>query len=237
MNYYELIKDDVKIHDEFYCYRIRATQDFKNPYRDVKKGELGGYVTYPNTLESYSWVFGNAILINSILHNNSYIVGDFIYRGVDLRNSHIIGSGNYYNEWDATTLIDLSVVGQNAIQVQPRTIIWGTNTKTNETIVCVGCQNHSIENWRRNYQSISARHGFASYHNARYLGYLKQIEDSLNEKVLEKISENVESMKVSVTEPLKSETISLVTSLKVPETVVKTGPQRDKFGRFLKKTP
>ena len=56
-----------------------------------------------------------------------------------------------------------------------------------------------------------------------YLGYLNRIEESLkpsNEKILEKISENISSMKMSVTEALKFETISLVNSLQVSTPIV-----------------
>lgn len=241
MSFFELVKKDFKIHDGFTVYRIRATQDFNNPYRNVKKGDLGGYVLYDHVLKSNSWIFGKAILINSILQDRSYIVGDHVYRGLEMINSHIIGTGDYYNEWDTTTLRNLSVVGQTVIQAKPKAVVWGTDTNTKETIVCVGCQNHSIKTWKNRYQSISNTHGFGSHNHTRYLGYLKLIEDSLkpsNEKVLEKISENVSKLKSQVTEELKSETVSLVTSLKVPEKILeKSGPQRDKFGRFAKKVP
>ena len=108
-------------------------------------------------------------------------------------------------------------------------------------MISVGCQFYSLNHWKTFYTNIARNQGYG-YGNrvSEYLGYLKQIEESLkptNEKILEKISSNISSMMVSVTEPLKSETISLVSSLKPTEKVVKSGPARDKFGRFAKKTP
>jgi CRISPR/Cas system-associated protein Cas5 (RAMP superfamily) len=58
MSYYELVKDDFKVVDGWRAYRIRATQDFENAYRNVKdctklvwKGRCRRLTTHtPNSL-------------------------------------------------------------------------------------------------------------------------------------------------------------------------------------------
>ena len=93
------------------------------------------------------------------------------------------------------------------------------------------------------YKKVSRNYGYPTKNEAEYYNYLKQIVEFYskpvdnNESKLSKISQNVDSMKKEVTEALKADTISLISSLQVSTPVVSKGPQRDKFGRFVKKTP
>lgn len=236
MSYYTIVKDDYKLVDGNRCYRIRATQDFKNSHKNVKKGELGGYVNWD--LKDYSWVFGNAIAYNCNLRENSYIVGDHTYRGIALQNSSIQGTGDYINESSMNDLRNTDIIGHNFIKGSWHSVVWGIDKTTKEIKVSVGCQFYSVEDWKKYYINIADRQGY-SRKVSEYLAYLNRIEFSMvssNEKILDKISEKILSLKNTVTETLKTETISLVTSLKPTEKVVsKSGPQRDKFGRFAKK--
>lgn len=237
MSYYEVVKNDYKYVNGNKCYRIRATQDFKNQYRNVKKGELGGYINL--VIYDFSWVFGKGIAFNCRLRNNSYIIGDHTYRGIDLINSSIQGTGNYINETSMNTVKNIDIIGHNFIKGSKHSVVWGIDKETKEIKISVGCQFYSLDDWKRIYRDIADRQGYYGY-VSEYLSYLNRIESSMkpsNEKILEKISENVLSLKKTVTESLKTETISLVTSLKPTEKVAsKSGPQRDRFGRFAKKT-
>ena len=212
MYYYELIEDDFKIVDGYMYRRIRATKDFENAYRNVKKGELGGYVRNQNVLYGNSWVFCNAVVINSDLYNNSYIIGDYIYRGLLLDNSSINGTGDYYNTRDRNYLIDIEVIGHNFIHGSKHSVIWGVDKNTKEVMISVGCQLYSLDDWKNHYNEIANRKGYYNLMVNEYLTYLTRIEESLKPSN-EKISSNLSSMKLQVTEPLKVETVSLVNSL------------------------
>lgn len=73
----------VKNENEFVTvYRIQAIKDFG----DVKKGELGGFVSDEYCISPYgnSWVYGDAILVSSYIadnvkvRNNSMVVSSFL---------------------------------------------------------------------------------------------------------------------------------------------------------------
>lgn len=236
-DYYELLTNDTKTIGYNTFWRLRATKNFKNPYRDVKKGELGGYVS-GNSLQNNSWVFGNAIVLNCILNNNSYIVGDFTYSHIFLDNGSIQGTCDYNNTHGNNRVYGYKIVGSSFIKASKHSVIWGTNKK-NEVVVNVGCQTYTLNRWKEEYKDIANNQGY-NLRIKEYLGHLKTIEDSLkpsNEKVLTTISELINSMKFVVTEASKTDVISLINQLKPTEkVVVQSGPKRDKFGRFAKKT-
>ena len=237
MSYYKLLKNDTKQIGTRTLYRIQATEDFKTPYRDVKKGELGGYVENYGTLTNNSWVFGNAKVFDCTMGHSSYIVGDHTYCGLFLNNGSIQGTGDYINKYGYNRIYDVDVIGHCIIKGSKHSVIWGVDKNNKEVTVIVGCQRYTIPEWKSHYKWISKSQGYQN-DVKEYLGYLNRIEESLkpsNEKILEKISENISSMKMSVTEALKFETISLVNSLQVSTPIVQKGPARDKFGRFIKK--
>ena len=121
MSYYKLIKDDVKIIDRSKVYRIQATQDFENPYRDVKRGELGGYINC--SMFANSWVFGNAVAYNCDLTNKSYIVGDHTYRGIYLNNSASQGTGDYINDTYMNNISNIDIIRRKLIKGSRQSVI------------------------------------------------------------------------------------------------------------------
>lgn len=239
-----VMKDKKKIRNTM-VYRIKATESFETPFGRVNVGDLGGYICRDTVLNFDSWIFGNAVLINSWASNNSYIIGDYVYKCLGLENTTINGKCDYITGYGRTRMYNMVVEGSDIINAQPRVIIWGKHKETQKTIVCVGCQQYSIADWKTYYRNIAYTHGFEYNYIPTYLNHLKTIEDSLkpsNEKILEKISSYVEAMKKTVTEALKIETVTLLNTLTVskstPKVVEKPGPKRDpNTGRFLKKTP
>ena len=95
MSYFKLVVNDFKVVDGCKCFRIQATRNFENAYRNVKKGELGGYVYGSGVLGDNSWVFGNAVLLgNSRLLGSSYIVGDYTFNRFSGQNIQIVANQN-----------------------------------------------------------------------------------------------------------------------------------------------
>ena len=161
MNYYEFVKDDFKVVDGWKVFRIRATQDFENAYRNVKKGELGGYTSH--NLYNNSWVFGNAIVVNCEIRYNSYIVGDYTYQRIILENSSIQGTGDYINDCGYNNIYNIDVVGHNFIQGSRHSVIWGVNKKTKKIMVSVGCQLYTLNGWKKSYKNIAGNQNYM-YH-------------------------------------------------------------------------
>lgn len=251
MSHCELVKSDSKVVNNFTVYRVRATTDFKNPYRDVKKGELGGYVNTLDTLGKNSWVFGNAILLGSVrLGSESYVVGDFIYNNIVGTNVEINSNKDMYKHIKASYASFIKIDGYIPGTRHP--VVFGKSLKNSrepkynkgDNIIFVGCTPGTIQQWKNKYQRMARDYGYG-YQETEYANYLKQIETFYSKPVdnnvskLEKISSNVSTMKVSVTEALKTETISLINSLQVSQKVAQksSGPQRDELGRFMKKNP
>lgn len=241
MSYFKVIKNQSKVVNNVRVYRIQATETFETPFGTVKKGDLGGWICSNSTLKNNSWFFGDAVVINSWLTNRSCIKGDHVYSQLGLDCTTINGTCDYITGYGRTTFFYMNVEGSSIINANPRAIIWGTHKTSKEIIVCVGCQQHNIQNWRKNFKLISRSNGFDTIYIEPYLKHLDTIEQSLkssNENILNMISENVNSMKSSVTESLKTETIFLIQSLVVSKVSENSGPKRDPVtGRFAKKTP
>lgn len=251
MSHCELVKSDSKVVNHFTVYRVRATTDFKNPYRDVKKGELGGYVNTLDTLGKNSWVFGNAILLASVrLGVESYVVGDFIYNNIVGTKIEINSNKDMYKHTKASYVSFIKVEGYIPGTRHP--VVFGKCLKNSrepkynkgDNIIFVGCTPGTIQQWKNKYKRMARDYDYG-YQETEYANYLKQIETFYSKPVdnnvskLEQISSNISTMKVSVTEALKTETISLISSLEVSQkVVVQSGPKRcPKTGRWLKKNP
>jgi CRISPR/Cas system-associated exonuclease Cas4 (RecB family) len=110
----------------------------------------------------------------------------------------------------------------------------GIDLKTNEHKVRVGCQVHSISRWKdaEVRKRIMSRHSFQKEYEQEFLEILAEIEKKYVLDPFKKIEENIQKLKENVSEELKTETISLISSLPVIQAVQKSGPKRDKFGRF-----
>jgi hypothetical protein len=115
-------------------------------------------------------------------------------------------------------------------------------------MVSVGCQTHSSEVWRRDYQKIARTHGFPGTDIEKFLGILSNIEkfvsvskEPSNNDILETITKTStelqkSSVKQSDVDSLKTLVSSLKVSADVPATpTVSKGPFRDVFGKFAKK--
>ena len=254
MSYFKLVVNDFKVVDGCKCFRIQATRNFENAYRNVKKGELGGYVYNTDVLQDNSWVFGNAVLMYDVrLSGNSYIVGNGAFNKISGQNIQIISEENMNGHVRMSYANNIKVDGYFKGSFHP--VVFGKATtnsndskiKVGDVVIYVGCNLGTIEQWKRKYAKVAKDYGYAEKLKTEYKGYLDQIVKfysksvDTNETKLVKISQNVEALKKTVTEPLKTETVTLIESLQVSSKevskVVSKGPQRDKFGRFVKKTP
>ena len=195
-------------------YRIEALRSFGN----VKKGDFGGWVEGEHNLshEGNCWIPHISVICGS-----TRIEGDFVVQ----------------------SNIDVLYTVSNPEKLKryyfPR-MSWrinysGFDEKTNQHIVKVGCQFHSIDNWK----NPAFRNNFVNryYLNisevSHLLGILAEIEKyHCQTDPFKKIEENIQALKKEVTEPLKTETISLISSLQVSKTTSNRDP---KTGRFMKK--
>lgn len=198
--------------------QIQAVRSFGN----VKKDQIGGWIESESNLshEGNCWIADGCIICG-----DSKVTDDIVVR-------------NYIRF--------LHTVDQETLTIKPlRKNGWdinysGFDKKSGEHYVKVGCQFHTITNWKND----NFRAGFVKRYNLSkkleedLLKILSDFEKKYCQKdPFKKIEENVESLKKEVTEALKSETISLINSLQVSTPIVQKGPARDKFGRFVKKTP
>lgn len=195
--------------------QIQALRAFGN----VKKGTVGGWIESESNLshEGNCWITDG-----SIVCGDSKVTGDIV----------VSKSTRFLHTVDEETL------KTPAFEKKYWLINYsGFDKKTGEHFVRVGCQVHSITNWKNK----SFRSNLVSQYNlsnTKEKEFLKILEDFEKKHCVvkdpfKKIDENILSLKKQVTEALKTETISLISSLQVP--VVSKGPQRDKFGRFAKK--
>lgn len=197
------------------CYRIESLRHFKN----VMKGDLGGIVGGEHILSHEgncwiprdSYIFGNnKISGNTVVENNLKIIHT-------VPEKTLTTAPFYRYGWNINYA--------------------GFDEKTNQHFIRVGCQVHSLENWKN--ETFRNKIAISNYVPTKeipgFLKILREIENEYcNTDPFKKIEENILELKKSVTESLKSETISLISSLPVSKSA---GPKRDKFGRFAKKTP
>lgn len=66
MQYYKLIKEDIKKIQGYTLYRIRATKSFG----DMRKGDLGGYIDESSKLLNYAWIYSGYVYNNSRIENS-----------------------------------------------------------------------------------------------------------------------------------------------------------------------
>lgn len=108
---YELLKNDCIVCMGQTLYRIRALKDF----RDVKAGELGGYIANESNLshEGNCWVYKNAIVYSyAKIYDNAQIYGYaeiFGYTKI-YDNARILGDAKIYGK--AQVLGDAKIFGK-----------------------------------------------------------------------------------------------------------------------------
>lgn len=180
---YEFLEDDFIELDGYKLYRIRATQDIDNSFRKVLKNETGGYGAKNLILKDNSWIFHNAKVINVSLVGNSYIIGDYIFRGLRLIDSSIHASGNYNSPKGITHIIGLNIVGHNFLQASQHAIVWGILKNTNVMRVCVGCNSGTVYSFKCKVPNVSTSKLELSLFD-EYKSYLPIIEKRIVETIL-----------------------------------------------------
>ena len=194
--------------------RIRALRSFGN----VIKGEYAGWVEGERNLshEGNCWISSDGAICG-----DTKITGDLII------------SQNFDVLYTVSNPEKLKMYGF------PRTG-WhinysGFDKKTNQHFIRVGCQVHSINKWKNPEfrENFVLDYRLSDFEVNYLLGILSEIEKNhCQTDPFKKIEENIAELKKEVTEPLKTETISLISSL--PITQKSSLPKRDKFGRFIK---
>lgn len=220
-NKYKLTKE-TKVVDGHTLHRIQALKSFGN----VKAGDLGGWIEEWNLSQTGNcWIYDDSMV---------YDRGAVMYNGIVTNNSKVHGNRTrIFHKLDNQEVEGFCVNNYNINYT-------GFDEKTGSHFVRVGCQDHSITNWKDQVfrENIMSRNGFPRYEETRFLKILFDLESKYCSKKdpFVRIEANISEMKKTVTEALKTETISLISSLPVSvPVVVKSGPQRDKFGRFAKK--
>ena len=225
--------------------RIRLLIDLP----DFKKGSLGGWIEKGFNLshEGNCWVYENSYVFgdsrvsgnsrvfgNSMVSGNSRVFGNSMVSG----NSRVYGnslvSGN--SRVSGNSIVEnvkIESISKNGYEINYS----GVDRDSKEHLVRVGCQLHSISRWKdkSKRKEIMRKNNFPSSYEQKFLQILNEIEEKYCPKTFQKIEENVQKLKILVTEPLKVETISLISSLNVSQTVSTNKPKvqkRDKFGRF-----
>lgn len=180
------------------------------------KNKYGGYVEGEHNLshEGNCWIPDDSIICGRTRIEGDLVIPNHIHVKYTVANPEKLKSYRFKNSW----YINYS----------------GFDEKTKEHFIRVGCQIHSINSWKNpEFRKMFVRDYELTQSDVKYLlGILSEIEKDFCQDPLEKIEENVKKMKVEVTEPLKTETISLISSLPVSKNVL---PNRVKFGRFVKK--
>lgn len=234
INKYELT-NETKVVDGHTLHRICALRSFG----DVKAGDLGGWVEIGNlSFNGNSWVYDDSMVYgswvgyeakvcgNSVVRNRSYV-----HKRAVVNNSKVSYSNILYN------LDNQNVEGFNAYGYK---VNYSDVDKNGDHFIRVGCQVRSIRTWKNpsSRTRIMRNNNFQRSYETEFLNILSQLESKHCPKKdpFIRIDGNISEMKKTVTEALKTETVSLISSLQVPVPVVSKGPQRDKFGRFLKKT-
>ena len=209
--------------------QIRYLKDL--PQFDVKAGQLGGWVSERAFLaQNGKWflgenaeVDGGVILGGVIL--GGVILGGRIYGG-EIRGGVIHGGVIHGGRIDGDLPKDFGKVPY--IEGGRYPVNFAGYSKEGERKFACGCQVYEESMWTPEFMKTLARkHNFIEqerilaeelFEVVKKMTPKKTIqipEKVSNEQTLEKISENVASMKIQVTEPLKTETISLTESLKV----------------------
>ena len=145
---YEILKDEFIEFDGRKLYRIRALKDFRN----VKKGETGGYIESERNLshEGEAWVYGNACVSgdarisddawvygNAQVYGNARVYGDAWVSG----NAQVYGNACVYG--DAQVYGNAQVSG-NAQVLNRHSVVWFSNVGTENGTLTVYCGKNGL---------------------------------------------------------------------------------------------
>jgi hypothetical protein len=150
------ITKNTKIVEGETVYQIRAKRTINNPFGTVKKGELGGWVRWAScfVVIDESWVFPNCV----------YLAPYHVPENLNTKLMSVIGSRN------------------NRIVGTWREVLYDERVGMSP-MIRVGCQYHSLEDWKKNYKSIGERNYFSARRLLEYLGHLATIEKLTMKKV------------------------------------------------------
>ena len=134
-------------------FRIRALQDF----RDVKAGDLGGYIEKEENLSQYDycWVYGNArVYGNAMVYGNARVYGNAevydytrVYGNAEVYgNARVYGNAEVYGNADAYK--DTHVLQIGAIGSRDDTTTF-FRTKDKKIYVICGCFGGDIEKFEK----------------------------------------------------------------------------------------
>lgn len=113
---YRLLEDTTCIYEGRTLYRIQALKDFK----DIKKGNLGGWVEseYNLSQEGDCWLYDESIVCdyarimeNATIRRNSKISGNALISGKAIITKSIVKDNAYVGNYAAVTC---NIVGENS---------------------------------------------------------------------------------------------------------------------------
>ena len=154
-------------------YRIKALRDFS----DVKAGDLGGFVESEDNLshKGNAWVFGDAWVCgdawvydnarvsgNARVYDNAWVFGDaWVYDNARVSgNAEVLGDAEVFE--DAKVLGDARVSGDAIATRLVQTITTHKHKITmTDTHIAIGCENHTIEHWKKNIDKIGKKHNYS----------------------------------------------------------------------------
>ena len=182
MKRYELLQNDTIKSCGKTLYRIRALIDM--PEHDVNTGDLGGYIASEDQLKQTGtgWVYPNARVCGGTIH------GGTIHGGI-IRDGEIWGGNIYGGEiwggeiWGGTihggtvhggTVHGGKIWGGNVhggiirggewhtspLQIQGSRYYFNlSDNRDGMYYIQIGCQNHSVDDWRKKWQKIAKDYG------------------------------------------------------------------------------
>ena len=157
---YELLKDQTITQYGKTLYQIKALKSFS----DIRKGDLGGYIEKESNLSQYDscWVYGDALVYNDArVFGNAQIYGDAQVYGYARVSGDARVSGKAQVYGDAWVSGNAQVSGKAECTSLVQTCV---TTKHNITLtdnhIIMGCENHTIDHWRKNIVKIGHKHDY-----------------------------------------------------------------------------
>ena len=134
---YKLLTDDTKTIGVKTLYRIQALIDIK--VRDIKKGDLGGYIEEELNLDN-STVDSSWVDKNSMVYNNSKVYKNSTVDNSTVENSKVenstVENSKVYDSWVNKTSDVFSMV------------IYGFNITGTKTYLEIACHKATVEVWK-----------------------------------------------------------------------------------------
>ena len=147
MKRYELLQNDTIKSCGKTLYRIRALIDM--PEHDVNTGDLGGYIASEDQLKQTGtgWVYPNARVCGGTIHGGT-IHGGTVHGG-KIWGGNVHGGIIRGGEWHTSPL-----------QIQGSRYYFNlSDNRDGMYYIQIGCQNHSVDDWRKKWQKIAKDYG------------------------------------------------------------------------------